>query len=394
MTTLTGSLTDRQLLERFATQRDEEGFAQLLHRYGPMVLAVCRQILRKEQDAEDAFQATFLVLSRKAGSIRSAEALPSWLYGVASRLAKRMRAAALRRQAREVALVEPPTSEPGPGEELGDLGPVLHEEIGRLPDKYRLPFVLCYLDGKTNEEAAQELGCPPGTVYSRLARARERLRARLRRRGVVVASGAFAAVLARLTPQASAAVPPPLVSTTVRAAVHFGAGNRARAPNVPARVMDLARWGVWSLSWRRLRMGCGLLLLVALVGALSVLVLRLRPVEHPIQNRLQGTWVAVSMNMNGIPGPAPQAQVTFKDNQMTFLGIVGTYRIDAAKDPMQLDWTVPDGTNHWIFQLHGDELTLCTLLGPGGPGGRDLPRPRDFSPQPGKIVTVFRHLPP
>src|SRR6516162_4079840 len=171
MTACIDNLTDRELLERFATRRDEEAFAQLVRRHGPLVLGVCRQVLRQEQDAEDAFQATFLVLSRKAGSIRSAEALPNWLYGVASRLARRMRGAVARRQAREVALVEPPTSEPGPGGELGDLGPVLHEEIGRLPDKYRLPFVLCYLDGKTNEQAARQLGCPAGTVFSRLARA-------------------------------------------------------------------------------------------------------------------------------------------------------------------------------------------------------------------------------
>src|SRR5581483_4911441 len=139
---------------------------------GPLVLRVCRQILRHQQDAEDAFQATFLVLARKAGSIRKAESLPSWLYGVASRLAGRMRTAARRRQAREVALVETPTSEARPGEGLGDLGPVLFEEIGRLPDKCRVPFVLCYLQGKTNEQAAEQLGCPAGTVFSRLARAR------------------------------------------------------------------------------------------------------------------------------------------------------------------------------------------------------------------------------
>src|SRR5262249_17684685 len=147
------NMTDRQLLERFASRRDEDAFAHLVHRHGPMVLGVCRQILRQEQDAEDAFQATFLVLSRKAGAIHSPEALPNWLYGVANRLATRMKAAASQRQAREVALVDIATSERGPAGELDDLGPVLHEEIGRLPDKYRIPFVLCYLDGMTNEEA-------------------------------------------------------------------------------------------------------------------------------------------------------------------------------------------------------------------------------------------------
>ena len=216
MTTCTSTPTDRQLLERFATRRDEEAFAELVHRHGPMVLGVCRQILRREQDAEDAFQATFLVLSRKAGSIRSAEALPNWLYGVANRLATRMKAAAQRRQTREVALVEPPLSAPGPGGEVGNLGPILFEEIGRLPDKYRIPLVLCYLEGKTNEQAAQHLGCPPGTVFSRLARARERLRLRLTRRGLTLSTAALAASLVGLSEQASAAVPQLLEATTVQ----------------------------------------------------------------------------------------------------------------------------------------------------------------------------------
>lgn len=140
MTTSTDNLTDRQLLERFALQRDEESFTHLVQRHGLMVLGVCRQILRQEQDAEDAFQATFLVLSRQAGAIRGGEALPNWLFSVATRLAKRMRAAALRRQTREVAVVDPPMSGPQPGEGLGDLGPLLYEEIARLPAKYRTPL--------------------------------------------------------------------------------------------------------------------------------------------------------------------------------------------------------------------------------------------------------------
>jgi DNA-directed RNA polymerase specialized sigma24 family protein len=236
-----------------------------------MVLGVCRQILRREQDAEDAFQATFLVLSRKAGSIRSAEALPNWLYGVAIRLARRMKAAALRRQTREVALVEPPLSAPGPGGEVGNLGPILFEEIGRLPDKYRIPLVLCYLEGKTNEQAAQHLGCPPGTVFSRLARARERLRLRLTRRGLTLSTAALAASLVGLSEQASAAVPQLLKATTIQGALRFGAGTLGSASNIPARVVNLARWGVRSLAWRKLLLAGGLPALGILGGALSLL---------------------------------------------------------------------------------------------------------------------------
>jgi RNA polymerase sigma factor (sigma-70 family) len=394
MMTSTDDLTDRQLLERFATRRDEESFTQLVQRHGPMVLGVCRQVLRQEQDAEDAFQATFLVLARQAGTIRGGAALPNWLFTVATRLARRMRAAAVRRQAREVALVEPPTSEPPPGEGLGDLGPPLYEEIARLPAKYRIPFVLCYLDGKTNEEAARQLGCPTGTVFSRLAWARERLRTRLTRRGLSLTSGVLAATLLTLGQQARAAVPPPVASTTVRWALRFGAGTSATASDVPARVVKLAEWGLRSLSRHGLRTVIALLVGVGLLAVLGGLFLRPRPDAAAIQKRLQGTWVVASMNMHGVQVPPPQWQLAFKDNEMTYLGTVGTFRIDVTKDPMQLDWTVPAGVTPLIFKLHGDELTLCSLLAPGGPVDKDPPRPQDFSPRPGKLITVLRRQQP
>jgi RNA polymerase sigma factor (sigma-70 family) len=393
MTTCTASLTDRQLLERFAIQHDEEGFRQLVQRHGPMVLCACRQILRQEQDAEDAFQATFLVLARKAGSIRSGEALPNWLFTVANRLAKRLRAAALRRQAHEVALVEPPQSEPEPANELGNLGPILYEEIGRLPEKYRLPFVLCYLEGKTNEQAAQQLGCPPGTVFSRLARARERLRIRLTRRGVAVSSGVLTAMLLSLSEQASAAVPQLLETTTVQGALGLCSGKLGSASLIPARVLDLANWGIQSLSWRGLRIAGSLLLLVALGGVLPVLYLWLRPGEQSVQDRLQGTWTIASMNMGGIAIAGSRAELIFENKQMTFSGTSGTFRIDDAKSPMQIDWIVWDVATHGIFELRGDELTLCFMQAADGALAQPPPLPTDFSPQPGKMVMVFKRLP-
>jgi RNA polymerase sigma factor (sigma-70 family) len=395
MTTYTDNLTDRQLLEHFALRRDEESFTQLVQRHGPMVLGVCRQILRQEQDAEDAFQATFLVLSRQASKIRGGEALPNWLFCVATRLAKRMRAAALRRQTREVAVVEPPMSEPQPREGLGDLGPLLYEEIARLPAKYRIPFVLCYLDGKTNEEAAQQLGCPTGTIFSRLAWARERLRTRLIRQGVRLTSGVLAAMLLALAQQARAAVPPPVVRATVHRALRFSAGKSLTAPDMPAKVVQLAEWGLKPLSRPGVRTAIALLVLAAVGGALLILFLRPRPVgnlpvDESIANRLQGTWAADSMNVNGIPIPGAQVQVIFKDNQMTFSGTVGTYRIDAAKDPMQLDWTVGNTVTHWIFDLRGDELTLCNRLPPDDQPGQVPPRPTNFNPRQGKIITICK----
>jgi RNA polymerase sigma factor (sigma-70 family) len=344
MTPCTDNLTDRQLLEGFALRRDEESFTHLVQRHGPMVLGVCRQILRHEQDAEDAFQATFLVLSRQAGKIRGGEALPNWLFSVATRLAKRMRAAATRRQAREVALVEPPMSGPQPGEGLGDQGPLLYEEIARLPAKYRIPFVLCYVDGKTNEGAAQQLGCLIGTIFSRLAWARERLRTRLARRGLILTSGVLAATLLTLPRQTRAAVPPQVAIATVRWALRFSAGTSFTASDMPAKVVQLAEWGLKSLSRRRLRMAIALLAVLALVAVLGGLFLRRRPVEVSVQNRLQGAWNAVSVNIDGIQIPGqPLAQAIFTDNQLMLSDTLGTFRIDVTKDPMELDWMMQGG---------------------------------------------------
>src|SRR5262245_14585360 len=155
-----GEATDAQLLERFVSRREEAAFAALLQRYGALVLSVCRRVLRQEQDAEDAFQATFLVLARKAVSIDKRASVGSWLYGVACRLAAKAKVATARRRARERPLPDLPAAEPVPEGIWRDLRPVLDEEVSRLPDKYRAPFVLCCLQGKTNEEAARQLGCP------------------------------------------------------------------------------------------------------------------------------------------------------------------------------------------------------------------------------------------
>jgi RNA polymerase sigma factor (sigma-70 family) len=385
MTSSTTRETDRQLLERFVADADAEAFGRLVQRHGPMVLGVCRQILRQEQDAEDVFQATFLVLSRKAGSIRAGEALPNWLYGVARRLALRGKSAAVRRQAREVALVEPPPAPLAPESAPEDLAPVLHEEIGRLPDKYRIPFVLCYLDGKTNEEAAQQLGCPSGTVFSRLARARERLRARLTRRGLALSTGVLTTTLAALAQQAQAAAPQQLATTTVRWAIRF-ARKGARAADIPEEIRELAEWGT-KVPSRRLvlaAVGGGVLLALLLLIGGTLLVLRL--IEPPIPERLQGTWKMTAMNVNGAPAPAAflDVRLAFANNRMILAGAAGTFRIDADKNPMQIDWTLPNGVSQAIFELRGDTLTLC--VGPQRPGS--------FQPGPGISVMVFERMKP
>ncbi len=216
------TLTDAQLVENFVARRDEASFEVLVWRHGAMVFALCQRILRDAHEAEDAFQAAFLVFARKAGGIGRGEAVAPWLYKVAYRIALRLRAA----RAKRGVPGEPPAGLPAPtGDDTDwhDLRPVLDDEIARLPEKYRAPFVLCYLEGRTNEEAAAQLGCPKGTVLSRLSRGRERLRARLSRRGVALTATALALTLSHNAAQAS--VPAALVSPTVGAAVPFAAGT-------------------------------------------------------------------------------------------------------------------------------------------------------------------------
>src|SRR5262245_10824633 len=196
-------LTDAQLLDRFAGGGDpaQVAFEAIVRRHGPMVLGVCRRVLGDLHAAEDAFQATFLVLAFRARAIRREDSLGPWLHGVAIRLARRSRSLALRRREGSRPLPEPAV--PGPTGDSADLRPALDEELGRLPEKYRRPVVLCYLEGLTQEEAARALGWTKGTVSGRLARAKELLRGRLTRRGLAPAAGLLAL---EAGPEAGAAV--------------------------------------------------------------------------------------------------------------------------------------------------------------------------------------------
>jgi RNA polymerase sigma-70 factor (ECF subfamily) len=209
--------TDAQLVESFVARRDEAAFEALLRRHGPMVMAVCRRVLRHAQDAEDAFQATFLVLARKAGSLRSRDLLGNWLYGVAQRTAMKARALSAKRRTKERQaghLSELKVQADGPSDELLAR---LDAELSRLPDKYRVPIVLCELDGKSRKEVARLLGLPEGTLSWRLAHAKKLLARRLSRYGAALSAGSVAALLSRDT--ASACVPASLLHSTARAAV-------------------------------------------------------------------------------------------------------------------------------------------------------------------------------
>jgi RNA polymerase sigma factor (sigma-70 family) len=222
--------TDRQLLEQFVRKHDGSAFQALVERHGPMVLAVCERVLHHAQDAEDAFQATFLVLVRKAGSIGQPELLANWLYGVAYRTALKARANAVRRSENERQAVSMPTSDPLLEIAWRELRALLDEELSQLPEKYRAPLVLCYLQGKTNEEAARQLGWPAGSMSARLARGREMLRDRLAGRNRSLPAGMFLAVLSQKA--GAATLPGPLVTATVKAAMGWAVGKVAVSPAV------------------------------------------------------------------------------------------------------------------------------------------------------------------
>jgi RNA polymerase sigma factor (sigma-70 family) len=176
-------MTERQLLECFVTANDPDAFSVLIERHGPMVLAVCRSVLRAPHDVEDAFQDTFLALARRAHTIKHTETIGPWLHRVALRLALKARSAASQRRVRERNRTGSRPESPIDPPDLS-LIPLLREEVSRLPESYRLPVVLCYLEEKTNQEAAAQLRCPVGTIKGRLSRARQTLRDRLSRRGL------------------------------------------------------------------------------------------------------------------------------------------------------------------------------------------------------------------
>jgi RNA polymerase sigma factor (sigma-70 family) len=257
------ALSDGELLEWFLHKRDEAAFEALVRRHGPLVRGVCRRVLRNQHDADDAFQATFLVLLRKAPSIARRERLANWLYGVAYRTAREAKTAAARRRLKEgrAAARPQPRGEDAAGREVLAL---VDHELSRLPDKYRLPIVLCELQGKTYREAAHDLGWPEGTLAGRLSRARAALARRLERRGVALAGGPLAAALA--PGGAPAGVPAPLVVSTARAATQVAAADAA-AGLVPAQVAVLTEGVLKAMFWTKLKVAALVLLTAGAAGA-------------------------------------------------------------------------------------------------------------------------------
>jgi RNA polymerase sigma factor (sigma-70 family) len=240
-----GGLSDGHLVARFVMHRDGDAFAVLVKRHGRMVMGVCRRVLLNPHDAEDAFQATFLVLARKAASVAAPNALGGWLYRVAYRTALEARAKIARRHATEQQVKDMPDPHVEPEDGWRELLSLLDRELDRLPDKYRVPVVLCELEGKSRKEVAGYLHIPEGTLSSRLAHAKKLLARRLSRYGAALSVGSLTAVLSR--EPASACVPASLLHSTVRAAV-------LTAGAVSARVVELTGGVIKAMLLSKLRL--------------------------------------------------------------------------------------------------------------------------------------------
>ena len=306
-------LPDDELLRRFASGGDEAAFAEIVRRHGPMILGVCCRLLTDHHLAEDAFQATFLLLARKARGLRRPERLGAWLYGVARRVALKARSKAARR--REVAAVDV-TALTTTGAD--DLRPVLDAAIARLPARYRLPVVLCHLQGFTYAEAADRLRCPPGTVATRLNRARERLRVLLLRQGVVPAAGVLSAAL---TPDATGAiVPDDLLRCTAHWAAAWAAGSAA---TIPTPILTLTREVAQTMILDKLKLVA--VLAVLGVAGLGAGVALSRPVPADSPNKSDASPVAKA-------APAKPAQTAERPLPLALLRQKppDAYRVDSG----------------------------------------------------------------
>jgi RNA polymerase sigma factor (sigma-70 family) len=296
------SLSDAQLLQRFTRDRDETAFAALVQRHGALVLGVCRRILHHQQDAEDAFQATFLTLARRAGSVRWRESVGGWLHRVAYRIAGRARRDAGRRRA-----LERQATRPDRGDALAEITgremlALLDEGLLALPDKYRTPLVLCYLEGKTQDEAARWLGWPRGTLKARLERGRALLHRQLTRRGVALSAPLLAAGVAQ--PTHATTVAPALLAATVRAGTLLAAGKGVEGISV--RAIALSDQALSLLAFTPAKIGAAVIFLAGILAAIGWAAFQTRP-AHP--STAATTFRGPAAPGAGImlrPGPRPE----------------------------------------------------------------------------------------
>jgi RNA polymerase sigma factor (sigma-70 family) len=408
-----GQLSDGQLLDAYVTDKDHAAFAALVRRHGPMVLGVCRRVLGDAHEAEDAFQATFFVLVRKAGAVSPREMVGSWLHGVAYHVARRAKLATGRRLARERKKMAMAASASEPSEVWQDLCAVLDQELQTLPEKYRLPIVLCELEGKSRKEASTQLGWPEGTVASRLGRGRALLSRRINRHGLVLTSAALAAAFAHKP--AAAAVPVTLLSNTLKAASIVATG-KATAGAVSTTALALAEGVVKTMLVTKITKCTviGLVLTIVVGGSGwigSGLVAGQAPAvsqkaaatsallpggqaavgQKSDAERIVGSWVIVKVRANGDGGPdglVGLAQFSFTKEGSMALTIAGEaaksgkYSLPAA-GKIDLDLGGNERAQG-IYKFDGaDKLTLCANNGPNNA------RPTEFSAEQGSKNILF-----
>jgi RNA polymerase sigma factor (sigma-70 family) len=343
--------TDERLLSDYVSSRDGAAFAAIMRRHGGVVFGVCRRILRREQDAEDAYQATFLVLMRKAASVNRPKLLGNWLYGVAYRVASKIRYANLQQRTREVPMVDLPAPEANDDVSWRDFRGVLDDELQRLPKRYRSAFVLFYLDGKSADEVATALGRPRGTILSQLARARERLRGRLACRNLALSAGVLATLLER-TASADAAVPMRLVDwgTQMQGAsiAAGGAGASAQATRVAQQVLrDILRRKLWMTGSLILAV-----LLTLWVGIVSRGIILRAAAAVPADTRtdlerLQGDWQVIAFQRNGQNLPKdewPFTRLLIRDHTMFQEGRIHDRKVSfwphPEREPKSMDMQI------------------------------------------------------
>ncbi len=397
--------TDERLLCDYVASHDAGAFAAIVRRHGGMVSGVCRRILGREQDVEDAFQATFLVLMRKAPSLTRPNLLGNWLYGVAYRISSKIRSANNRQRTREAPMVDLPAPEANDDASWRDLRPVFDDELRRLPERYRRPIVLFYLEGKSAAEVATALCLPRGTVLSQLARAREQLRVRLSRRNLALSVGVLASLLER-TASSHAAVPDGLLDLGLQSLPGSGPAVSAQARLLTQQVLkDMLRPRLWTIG--SLLSGA---LLAAGVGFLSYGAVRVPPVAVTppavVQavaksdlDGLHGDWQVVAVEEDGRVLPKDQFPFTslkIREDTIAHEGgphhlLKVRFRLDPEQQPKAMDMESEGyhGDNyHAIYALEGDTLTICRP--------DDATRPTEFASTPGSNVLVYtaKRIPP
>lgn len=388
-------MTDAQLLESFIVRKDEEAFEALLRRHGPMVLGVCCRVLHNHHDAEDAFQATFLVLARKAASVKPKEMVGNWLHGVAYRTALKANETTTKRKIRERQVTEMPDPQAEPKDPWHDLQPLLDEELSRLPENYRLPILLCDLEGKSIKEATQQLGWPQGTLAGRLARARKMLAKRLTQRGIVLSGGALAMALSEKG--AAACVPTILASSTIKAAVAVATGGTAASAVISGKVTALMEGVLKGMLLTKLKTMAAVLLVLGMVAFGGGLVARhtatasqtsaegstepaKRKPDSPKaldETKLHGEWVGKHAQIGDIIlfFGANHSVHRLAESGHEFNGqSEGTYALDWSKNPHHLDikWGKGPVSQTIMEFVRGGKLRIED-------GGLDEGRPKVFT---------------